>query len=103
MPRSSLVKFGVTDGFSRPSTEAATGAASLEKAVAYQWLQSCTGCGRPRNPTWTFAFSLRREPCQELTVTAVCGGVQEEPVVVDQLTCLPLCLPFIAIFPSHLC
>jgi hypothetical protein len=29
----------------------ATDAASLEKAVSYQVLKSCTGCVRPRNPT----------------------------------------------------
>ena len=48
--RSSLIKFDVTDCFSRLSPRVVTEAASLEKAVSYHMLQPFTGCVSLRNP-----------------------------------------------------
>jgi hypothetical protein len=43
IPGSSLIKLSFTGYFYRPSTVVATDGASLEKAISYQALKSCTG------------------------------------------------------------
>jgi catechol 2,3-dioxygenase-like lactoylglutathione lyase family enzyme len=57
IPEASWVKFVVTGCFYRLSPRVAADAASLEKAMSYQVLQSFTGCKRPQKPISALRYS----------------------------------------------